>query len=50
MRTANYPSRIFSSGPCGQLKTLQTYFRRGRRHRRRGRHRRRRSRRLRNFF
>ena len=65
MRTAKKPSKILSSGPCGQLKTqekyvfsgpcgrlktLQKYFRRGRRRRRRGRHRRRRCRRRRNFF
>ena len=54
MRTAQNPSKRFSSGPCGQLKTLQKYFRRRRRRRRRGRRRRRRRRRRcrrrRNFF
>ena len=49
MRTAKNPSIIFSSGPCGQLKTVQKYFRRGRR-RRCGRRRRRRRCRRRRIF
>ena len=27
MRTANKTLKIFSAGPCGQLQTLQKYFR-----------------------